>query len=98
MITLNEWKSIKWEDRARIIKEYKIGRSAPTKVVQTAPGMCVMADDGVRQQDLVIFENLKLGEVLNTLGGDVAPKKVAEVIQEAVVEAEKPKKKVAKKK
>jgi len=91
MITIEEWNTLDWPIKNRIISKYKIGRSAPTRVVSLSSGVDSVVDDGIRQGDLSIFKNLKLQDIVASLdivlGAAKAPRKEAEAVE--VIEATK---------
>lgn len=96
MITIHEWHSIKWEDRQKLYKEFKMNRSGTTSVVQNGAYTTVV-DDGVREGDLGVFEGVTIEELRKRLSGEVTRAEAA-VEEPAEEPVEEPKKKGLKKK
>ena len=71
MIELHEWLSLNWQDRAKLIAKFKIPRTINVKVVQVAPGVDVVEDDGVR--DLSGLANLTMDDLNKALRGEEVP-------------------------
>jgi len=70
---LDEWLTISWLKRNEIKKKYGIRPSRATKVVQIAPGVDTVEDDGIAENDLSPIKDLTIEQVLGAIEGKEIP-------------------------